>query len=42
MEFIGSIVAAPNAPGVDKERWVAVIKEHPNLVPPEDYNSSFE
>jgi hypothetical protein len=40
MEFIGSIVAAPNAPGVDKERWVAVIKEHPNLVPPEDYNSS--
>ena len=36
MEFLGDIVATPDPPGVDLERWKQVIAEHPNLaaVPP--------
>jgi hypothetical protein len=33
MEFLGDIVASPDPPGVDLERWKQVIAEHPNLAP---------
>jgi len=33
MEFLGDIVASPDPPGVDLERWKQVIAGHPNLAP---------
>ncbi len=36
MEFIGQILSEPDPPGISKQRWVDLIREHPNLenVPP--------
>lgn len=34
-DFIGEIKRAPDPPGIDKQRWIDLIREHPNLVPPE-------
>ena len=31
MDFLGSITAAPDAPGIDLGRWVQLIASHPNL-----------
>src|SRR4029077_21220626 len=31
--FVGSITAAPDAPGIDLERWKLLIAMHPNLAP---------
>ena len=35
MDFIGEIVREPDPPGIDNQRWIDLIREHPNLVPPE-------
>ena len=37
MDFgiIGEIVREPDPPGIDNRRWIDLIREHPNLVPPE-------
>jgi hypothetical protein len=37
MEFdiIGEIVREPDPPGIDNQRWIDLIRGHPNLVPPE-------
>src|SRR5258708_8113053 len=35
MDFIGEIVREPDPPGIDNPRWIELIREHPNLVPPE-------
>jgi hypothetical protein len=35
MEFIGEIVSEPHPPGINKQRWIDLIHEHPNLVAPE-------
>jgi len=34
-DLIGEIVCEPDPPGIDKRRWIDLIREHPNLVPPE-------
>lgn len=34
-DFIGEIVREPDPPGIDKHRWIDLIREHPRLVPPE-------
>ena len=36
MEYIGQILAEPDPPGIRKQRWVDLIREHPSLenVPP--------
>ena len=34
-DIIGEIVREPDPPGIDNRRWIALIREHPNLVPPE-------
>ncbi len=34
-DFIGEIVREPDPPGIDKQQWVNLIREHLNLVPPE-------
>ena len=31
MNFLGSITAPPDPPGVDLDRWTGVIATHPNL-----------
>jgi hypothetical protein len=31
MDFLGDIIATPDPPGVDLERWKQVIAGHPNL-----------
>ena len=31
MEYIGQILAEPDPPGISKQRWVDLIREHPNL-----------
>src|SRR3954470_24943411 len=35
MDFLGEIVREPDPPGIDNRRWIDLIREHPNLVPPE-------
>jgi hypothetical protein len=35
MNLIGEIVREPDPPGIDNRRWIDLIREHPNLVPPE-------
>lgn len=35
MDFIGEIVHEPDPPGIDNERWIDLIRQHPNLTPPE-------
>jgi hypothetical protein len=35
MDFIGEIVREPDPPGIDNRSWINLIREHPNLVPPE-------
>src|SRR3954452_24648961 len=35
MDLIGEIVREPDPPGIDNQRWIDLIREHPNLVPPE-------
>jgi hypothetical protein len=37
MDFIGEIVREPDPPGIDNQRWIDLIREHPNLVPPEPH-----
>ena len=34
-DIIGEIVREPDPPGIDNRRWIDLIREHPNLVPPE-------
>src|SRR6516225_725378 len=34
-DIIGEIVREPDPPGIDNQRWIDLIREHPNLVPPE-------
>ena len=34
-DIIGEIVREPDPPGIDNQRWIKLIREHPNLVPPE-------
>jgi hypothetical protein len=34
-DIIGEIVREPDPPGIDHRRWIDLIREHPNLVPPE-------
>jgi hypothetical protein len=34
-DFIGEIVREPDPPGIDNRRWIDLIREHPNLVPPD-------
>jgi hypothetical protein len=33
VDFLGAIIATPDPPGVDLERWKQVIAGHPNLAP---------
>lgn len=35
MDFIGQIVREPDPPGIDNQRWIDLIRRHPNLLPPE-------
>ena len=35
MDLIGEIVREPDPPGIDNQRWIDLIREHPNLAPPE-------
>jgi hypothetical protein len=35
MDFIGEIVAEQDGAGIDKRQWIDLIREHPNLIPPE-------
>jgi hypothetical protein len=35
MDFVGEIVREPDPPGIDRQRWIDLIREHPNLVPPQ-------
>jgi hypothetical protein len=35
MDFIGEVVGEPDPPGVNRQRWIDLIREHLNLVPPE-------
>jgi hypothetical protein len=37
MDFIGEIVREPDPPGIDRQSWIGLIREHPNLVPPEPH-----
>jgi hypothetical protein len=34
-DIIGEIEGEPDTSGINKERWIDLIREHPNLVPPE-------
>jgi hypothetical protein len=34
-DLIGEIVRSPDPPGISRQRWIDLIREHPNLVPPE-------
>src|SRR4051812_7988129 len=34
IEFIGSIVAESDPPGLSRPRWLEAISEHPDLAPP--------
>jgi hypothetical protein len=34
-DLIGEIVRSPDPPGINRQRWIDLIREHPNLVPPE-------
>ena len=34
-DFIGEIIREPDSPGIDNQSWIDMIREHPNLVPPE-------
>src|SRR4051794_15718078 len=34
-DLIGEIVCEPDPPGVSRQRWIELIRGHPNLVPPE-------
>jgi hypothetical protein len=35
MNFIGEILREPDPPGIDHRSWIALIREHPQLVQPE-------
>jgi hypothetical protein len=35
MDPLGVIRAATDPPGISHERWIGLIREHPNLAPPE-------
>ena len=43
MEYIGSIQASDDPPGIDKSRWEAVIPTHPQLAlkEPEKFRNPF-
>jgi hypothetical protein len=34
-DIIGEIESEPDTPGVSKKRWIELIRENPNLAPPE-------
>ena len=31
MEYIGQILSEPDPPGINNQRWIDLIREHPNL-----------
>jgi hypothetical protein len=33
MAFFGEILSEPDPPGINKQRWLEIIREHPNLAP---------
>ena len=33
MDFIGEILSDPDPPGIVNQRWIELIREHPNLEP---------
>jgi len=35
MDYVGEILGDPDSPEIDKQRWIDVIRDHPNLVPPQ-------
>lgn len=35
MDLIGENVREPDLPGIDNQRWIDLIREHPNLAQPE-------
>jgi hypothetical protein len=37
MEYIGDILSDPDLPDISRERWAELIREHPNLVPPQPH-----
>lgn len=34
MNFLGRIAASPDPPGIDRERWLSLIRDRPELDPP--------
>jgi hypothetical protein len=35
MGVIGEILREPDPPGISRQRWIDMIREHPNIEPPE-------
>ena len=39
MDYVGKIEGKPGSPKIDRQRWLDLIGDHPNLVPPQPRES---